>query len=421
MTVYLLALKGRGLTKADLDRISVGFETDILRGPMTGIGNYCFHLVKALLEQKSALQFHEFSHMACRPFDLDDLIRIEQVQGKHADSTKLSRRASLVRKASLAMRARLAQAPTARRLYREFQAIRFQRLPQNVSLDVFHAFRFVPFAELDVPVLPVVYDLSFVRYPDVHPKDRLRQLEKLPKVLERAGLVQTISEFSKAEIVDVYGCAPDKIIVAPPAASSIFRPLGRDAGAPTLAKFDLTNMNYFLAVGTLEPRKNLRTLIAAYARLSAADRARMPLAIVGNSGWGQLELPPDTARLKNDSSLRFLGAVSDAELRALYEGAVALLFPSIYEGFGMPVVEALACGTEVVHAANTCMDEITRGQAITVAATDVDAWIAAMQGLLDRRSGDDSGGEERMALAEAFSWTASGETVMRAYETLAKT
>lgn len=388
---------------------------------MTGIGNYCFHLVKALLEQKLALQFHEFSHMACRPFDMDDLIRIEQMQGKHVGSQKLSLRASLTRKASLALRARLARAPTARRLYREFQAIRFQKIPQNVSLDIFHAFRYVPFADLDVPVLPVVYDLSFVRYPDAHPKDRLRQLEKLPKVLERAGLVQTISEFSKAEIVDVYGCSPDKIIVAPPAASNIFRPLGPEAGAPTLAKFDLTNKNYFLAVGTLEPRKNLRTLITAYARLSAADRARMPLAIVGNSGWGQLELPPDTARLKSDGSLRFLGAVSDAELRALYEGAVALLFPSIYEGFGMPVVEALACGTEVVHAANTCMDEITRGQAITVSATDVDAWIAPMQRLMDRESGDRLGVAERVAMAQAFNWTESAGTVMKAYETLAKT
>jgi alpha-1,3-rhamnosyl/mannosyltransferase len=403
------------------DRISVGFETDILRGSMTGIGNYCFHLVKALLEQKSALQFHEFSHMACRPFGLDDLIRIEQMQGKHVDSKKLSLSASVIRKASLALRARLAQAPTARRLYREFQAIRFQRLPQNVSLDVFHAFRFVPFAELDVPVLPVVYDLSFVRYPEAHPKDRLRQLEKLPRVLERARIVQTISEFSKAEIVDVYGCAPDKIIVAPPAASSIFRPLGAEAGAPTLARFDLTDKAYFLAVGTLEPRKNLRTLITAYAQLSSAERARMPLAIVGNSGWGELELPQETARLKSDGSLRFLGAVSDAELRALYEGATALLFPSIYEGFGMPVVEALACGTEVVHAANTCMDEITRGHAITVAATDVEAWIAPMRHLMGAESGGPRRVDECVALAQAFSWTASAATVMKAYETLART
>jgi alpha-1,3-rhamnosyl/mannosyltransferase len=403
------------------DQISVGFETDILRGSMTGIGNYCFHLVKALMEQESALRFQEFSHMACRPFDLDDLARIEQLQGKHADSSRLSLRASLIRKASLALRARLAKAPTARRLYREFRAIRFQRLPQNVSLDVFHAFRFVPFAELDVPVLPVVYDLSFVRYPDTHPKDRLRQLEKLPRVLERARLIHTISEFSKREIIGVYGCAADKIIVAPPAASDIFRPLGPEAGSATLAKFDLADQRYFLAVGTLEPRKNLRTLIAAYARLDAADRARKPLAIVGNSGWGQLELPPDTAWLKSDGSLRFLGAVSDAELRALYEGASALLFPSIYEGFGMPVVEALACGTEVVHAADTCMDEITRGHAITVAATDVDAWMAALKRLIDETPGDPAGVAERVSLAQAFSWTGSAETVMNAYETLAKT
>jgi alpha-1,3-rhamnosyl/mannosyltransferase len=400
--------------------ISVGFETDILRGSMTGIGNYCFHLVKALLEQKTALEFYEFSHLACRPFGSEDLARIEQMQGKHADSQKLSLRASLTRKASLALRAKLAQAPTARRLYREFQAIRFQRIPQNVSLDVFHAFRYVPFADLNVPVLPVVYDLSFVRYPDAHPKDRLRQLEKLPKVVERAAVVHTISDFSKAEIVDVYGCPPDKIVVAPPAASSIFRPLGQAATEQALVRFDVSYKAYFLAVGTLEPRKNLRTLIMAYAQLSPAERRRMPLAIVGNSGWGQLELPPETANLVSEGSLRFLGSVSDTELRALYEGAVALLFPSIYEGFGMPVVEALACGTEVVHGENTCMDEITRGHAITVAATDVHAWVAPMRRLMDEPTKDDQRVQERIALASAFSWSGSAEIVAGAYKLTAK-
>jgi alpha-1,3-rhamnosyl/mannosyltransferase len=177
---------------------------------------------------------------------------------------------------------------------------------------------------------------------------------------------------------------------------------------------------FILQVGTIEPRKNLRTLITAYAQLRPAERARMPLAIVGNSGWGDLELPQETAALKNDGRRRFLGAVTDTELRSLYEGAVALLFPSVYEGFGMTVVEALACGTEVVHAANTCMDEITRGQAITVSATDVHAWVAPMQRLIHEKSGDRSRTDERVALAQAFSWTESAEIVMNAYQTLAK-
>jgi glycosyltransferase involved in cell wall biosynthesis len=130
-------------------------------------------------------------------------------------------------------------------------------------------------------------------------------------------------------------------------------------------------------------------------------------------------LPQETAALKNDGSLRFLGAVTDTELRSLYEGAVALLFPSIYEGFGMPV--ALACGTEVVHAANTCMDEITRGQAISVSATDVHAWITTMQRLFHEKSRDCSRTDERVALAQAFSWTGSAEIVMKAYKILAST
>jgi glycosyltransferase involved in cell wall biosynthesis len=408
------------LTNTRLDRLSVGLETDILRGSMTGIGNYCFHLVKALLNEDAGLDFHEFSHMAFRSFSLDDLVKIEQMQGKYTGGNNVPARDAFVHKLSLALRARLAGMPAARRLYRRFQANRFRRIPPGVSLDIFHAFRFVPFADLGVPVLPVVYDLSFVRHPETHPKDRLVQMERLPKVIERAHVVQTISEFSKNEIIDVYGCAPGKIIVAPPAASDIFRPLGASLTGLAIAKFDLTCKNYFFAVGTLEPRKNLRTLITAYAQLSPSARAETPLVVAGNSGWGKLDLPPATSSLTSDGSLRFLGPVSDTELRSLYEGALVLLFPSIYEGFGMPVVEALACGTEVVHAENTAMDEITKGRSFRISATDVPAWVAAMRELIQNRTTAIAGPDQRVALSQTFSWTKSAKLVMEAYKTIGR-
>ena len=259
--------------------------------------------------------------------------------------------------------------------YRHLRTARFAASRPPSELDLFHAFKYLPVAELAVPTLPVVYDLSFVRYPEAHPHQRLRDLEALPAVIERSSLVHTISEFSKSEIVSVFGTSPDKIFIAPPAASSIFQPLGDGATRIEIAKFDLSLHGYLLTVGTLEPRKNLKTLISAYAQLTSAERTRAPLVVVGNAGWGDLDLPRETESLKSDGTLRFLGAVSDVQLRSLYEGAIALVFPSIYEGFGMPAVEALACGTQVAHSLNTSMEAITDGVAtLRAPATDVMAW-----------------------------------------------
>ena len=150
-----------------------------------------------------------------------------------------------------------------------------------------------------------------------------------------------------------------------------------------LASLDLEPQRYLLAVGTLEPRKNLGTLVAAYGRLSQRERARMPLVIAGGAGWGDVGFPKQTSEFVREGSLRFLGMVPDARLRDLYEGAAALLFPSIYEGFGMPVVEAMSCGALVLHSTGTSMDEISADVGIRLPATDVTAWTEAMRRLIE--------------------------------------
>jgi alpha-1,3-rhamnosyl/mannosyltransferase len=147
----------------------------------------------------------------------------------------------------------------------------------------------------------------------------------------------------------------------------------------------------------------------------------MPLAIAGGAGWGDVNLPKQTSELVRDGSLRFLGMVPDARLRDLYEGALALLFPSIYEGFGMPVVEAMSCGTLAIHSAGTAMDEITADLGIRLLATDVDGWTNAM-----RRAIDDAPQsmpaerQQRLARARTFDWATSAARVKTAYADLVK-
>lgn len=397
--------------------LSVGIETDFLRGNMTGIANYSFHLLNALLEQNAGLRYSGFSNMFWHPLSLNTLrTEFQQKETDESGGTGPGAKA----RAKAAARAQLAKFDTVRALRHKFRHFRFSRTVAGQRIDIFHALNFLPMSDPGVPMLPTVYDLSFVRYPEAHPGDRLRRLDRLPALVARAPLVQTISHFSKREIASVYGISPDRIFVAPPAASRLYRPLGPEATAQDIRRFDIQPDAYFLMVGTLEPRKNLRTVICAYARLPASVRQQAPLVIVGGKGWGELNLPAETAWMVSDGTLRFLGSVSDAELRSLYEGAIALLFPSIYEGFGMPVVEALACGTAVAHSVDTAMDEISGPHAIRVSATDVVAWTEAIQRLLDEKDASAGQRDARIEQSRTFSWAESAKSVTSAYATLAR-
>jgi alpha-1,3-rhamnosyl/mannosyltransferase len=399
-----------------LKLIRIGIETRLLAGQMTGIGNYSFHLLKALIDTCPELDYHGFGRISWSRFDATTIHAIERHQNKGETTIDPGVRQKLI----AAARRAAARSTSARTLYRAMHATAFARTVGRQSLDLFHALNFIPPADPGVVTLPIVYDLSFVRYPETHPKERLDWLKRLPAVIASAPLIQTISEFSLNEIATFYGYPKDKIFVAPPAPAGIFKPLGIEATTRGLATLDLAPGAYLLAVGTLEPRKNLATLVAAYGTLSPAERTRMPLVIAGGAGWGNVGLPKHASELVQDGSLRFLGMVPDARLRDLYEGTVALLFPSLYEGFGMPVVEAMSCGTHVIHSAGTSMDEISADVGIRLPATDVAAWTDAMRHAIEAAGAQTATAarQRRIAQARRFDWIASAERVRSAYARL---
>ncbi len=400
----------------------VGIESGIFDGPMTGIANYTFHMVRSALELSPDLRFTGFRQFNWQAVDL---VAMEQVAARQNASKTENLPRSYWQGARGAIGATLRDTASqaglgpVRGAYRSLRQRRFASSVRKQSLDLFHAFNFRPLTDPGVPVLPVIYDLSTFRHPEFHPDDRVRWLAPLGDVLARAPRVQTISEFSRQEIASLFGYPLDRIFVAPPAAAAQFAPIGESATQRDLDAMNLRYGSFFLAVGTLEPRKNLRTLIAAYTQLSPAARAHFPLVVAGGTGWGELKLPEQTAALVAEGALRFVQHVSGPQLRSLYEGARLMIMPSLYEGFGMPVVEAFACGTAVAHSEKTAMDEISADLGIRIAAHDVAGWTVALeQAMQGDAHADGALRNARIARARQFDWHKSAGMVLATYRDL---
>ena len=205
-----------------------------------------------------------------------------------------------------------------------------------------------------------MHDLAVLRHPEVFPVwTRLYGRTALRPTIRAADRVIAVSEFSKREVVDLAGVDPERIDVVPNALEPVFRPDG-----------DAAEGEYVLAVGTLEPRKNLARMV------EAAARAGVELRLVGAPGWGDAGVA--------GSHVTWLGRIDDEELAAAYRGARSLVFPSLYEGFGIPALEAMACGTPVVTSAGSAMEEVVGDAAVLVDPLDV-ASIAAGIETADRQ------------------------------------
>jgi glycosyltransferase involved in cell wall biosynthesis len=226
------------------------------------------------------------------------------------------------------------------------------------------------------PTVVTVHDLSWVRHPETHPADRVREMNRLmPWVVERASHVVVDSEFVRQEVIDHYGVRKDRVTTALLGVSPEFRPMGVHECAPVLTQLGLQAGRYLLAVGTLEPRKNLTTVIAAFAQLPDAVRRNYPLIIVGMNGWGMDRFSASLRHLIDAGEVRMLGYVPQSDLPALYAGARLFVYPSLYEGFGLPPLEAMACGVPVIASHRASLPEVVGDAGLLVEPLD-DAGIA---------------------------------------------
>jgi len=282
----------------------------------------------------------------------------------------------------LSLRARIGPAvkalPGAQALWTLYKERAFRAGLARRPCDLLWAPCFLPPVPAGRMVLSV-HDLSHVRFPEHHPPARVRWLAGLGDALAEAERVIAVSDFTRAEICHVYRLDPARITVIPNGISGRYRPQGVEAVARVTARHGLRPGGYFLSVGTREPRKNLARLIAAYGRLPEAIQRTTPLVLVGGAGWGRAARRSALARIPVRGEVRVLGFVPGADLPALYAGCAAFAYASVYEGFGLPVAEAMACGAPVLISDAAALVEVAGAGARIAPAGDTEAWTAALE------------------------------------------
>jgi glycosyltransferase involved in cell wall biosynthesis len=287
------------------------------------------------------------------------------------------------------------------------------------QFDLYHEPNFIPWAT-DVPTVVTLHDLSVIRYPQWHPADRVEYHERhFRRGLEQSAHCLTVSEFSRRELIRLMGVAPERVTAVHNGIGDQYCPLPPEEVAVTRQKFGLP-ADYLLHVGTIEPRKNLLTLLQAYASLPPELRERHPLLLVGGWGWNAGAVREFLHEKGAAAGVRHIGYLPAEDLPAVYNGAQALVYPSYYEGFGLPPLEMMACGGAVLSSTAESLREVLPAGGCFIDPGDLDGWREALQRVLtdeDWRSSLRAGAEE---FARQYSWTRCATETLAVYRMLAR-
>ncbi|NEX64481.1 glycosyltransferase family 4 protein [Noviherbaspirillum galbum] len=364
-----------------LASLRLGINAVPILTPMAGVGQYTWHLVdqlRQLLPQQPWLFYGSA---------WDKAVRAPAPAGVRGINSAIKR---------------ILPRPDA--LIRAMRQNRFSKGAAEHRLNFYHEPAFMAF-RFAGPTVVTVHDISWVRYPQTHPAARVREMNRImPGVVRDAAHIVVDSEFVRREVMEHYGVPEDRISTVLLGVAPEFRPIGMDAARPVLSGFNLRHGEYLLAVGTLEPRKNLASVLAAYSRLPGALRARFPLVVTGMNGWGMESLSASLRQMVDRGEVRLTGYVPQANLPALYSGARAFVYPSLYEGFGLPPLEAMACGTPVIASNRASLPEVVGDAGILVEPLDDVAIAGHLQSLIEDHAAHDRCRTLGQQRARMFTW-----------------
>ncbi|MFG6206201.1 glycosyltransferase family 4 protein [Pseudomonas retamae] len=274
-----------------------------------------------------------------------------------------------------------------------------------------------PFAGRSVATF---HDLSPFTWSHCHAPQLVRYLQKeLKTTLVRADALITDSEFTRRELSDYFSWPIERIHTVPLASSPEFYPRPEHEISVTLARYGLHSNGYTLFVGTIEPRKNIETLLAAYERLPLAMRTRWPLILTGYHGWRSDAIHQKLERARREGWAHYLGFVPSADLPLLFAGARLFAFPSLYEGFGLPVLEAMSSGVPVVCSNSSSLPEVAGEAALMCAPLDIDMLTALLEQGLTDEAWRETAIINGIAHAQRFSWERCAQETFEVYKRVA--
>ncbi len=358
----------------------VGYDATTVTGQLSGVGYYTKHLLASLANGAGSGVVDRLVVLSNREVALDAGPRVSLYEGQRFPVRSV------------------------------WMQLVLPRILGRLRPDVVHYTNYLAPVWSRVPYVVSVHDMSVALMPQFHTlKKRMLTSRLVPIVARRAGLVLTPSENTRRDVIRLLGLDPGRVRVIPYAPAPTFRPVTVERDR--LRTLGLTGP-YFLYVGTLEPRKNLARALRAFARI-APSLPDHRFVIVGQRGWMYDDVLKEASGLRGRVDL--LGYVAEADLPALYSHAAAFVYPSLYEGFGLPVVEAMACGTPVLTSRSSSLTEIAEGSAVLADPLDEAAISDGLMALATDEALRADLRRRGLAQAAAFTWERTGRETAQAY------
>jgi len=381
--------------------VRIGIDMSLVPGQASGGGQYAYQLARALaaIDRVNSYRLYPVFYYIVHPdFPRADLPTATNMRAAH----------------------RWLSPALVRSLWRQDRSERFKEMLLG-NVDVVHSTTFcAPRLRRRKRLVVTIFDLSFVTYPEFHlPANVEHCLRGTKLAIDRADALIAISESTRRELVDEMGVPPDRIVVTPLASN---RALGRVTDPAQLAavrrRYELPE-RFILYLGALEPRKNVVRLIEAYAALAPDLRREFRLVVAGAQGWLNDAVRARVKALGLEDGVRFPGHIEQDDLAALYSQATVFAYPSLWEGFGLPVLEAMACGAPVLTSSVSSLPEVAGDAALLVPPTDVDAIAEGLGRLLRDGVLRADLAERGLRRAGLFSWERCARETLAVYEAVA--
>ncbi len=376
----------------------IGLDVSLVPGQTSGGGQYAYQLSRALAaidHVNSYLLYPVFYYIVHPDFPLADLPTAANMRVAH----------------------RWLPPRLVHFLWRPDRSERFKELLLG-DVDVVHSTTFCAprFRRRRKRLVVTIYDLSFVTYPEFHlPANVEHCLHGTKLAIDRADALIAISESTRRELIDAMGAPPERIVVTPLASDPRLRRVSEPTRlAAVQRRYDLPE-RFVLFLGALEPRKNVVRLLEAFAALAATLRREFPLVVAGAQGWLNDPVREHARKLGLGESVRFPGYIDPGDVAALYSLATVFAYPSLWEGFGLPVLEAMACATPVLTSSVSSLPEVAGDAAVLVPPTDVDAIAAGLGRLLENGALRADLSERGRRRAAQFSWERCARDTLAVY------